>query len=64
MESPRVEENLSNRKGYLPPVQSGMGLVLRQKGDPRVQMNLDASRVLGRVVSSPWGGSHAEGVGV
>lgn len=41
-----------------------MGLVLRQKGDPRVQMNLDASRVLGRVVSSPWGGSHAEGVSV
>ena len=57
---PRVEENLSNRKGCLPPVQSGMGLVLRQKGDPRVQMNLDASRVL---VSSHWGGSHVGGDG-
>lgn len=52
---PRVEENLSNGKGCLSPVQSGLGLVLRQKGDPRVQMNFDASRVLGRVQSPHLG---------
>lgn len=52
---PRVEENLSNGKGCLPLVQSGMGLVLRQKGDPRVQMNFDASRDLGGVQSPHLG---------